>query len=459
MNITVLNGSPKGEISVTMQYVGYLRKKFPQHTFEIVHVAQRIKHLEKDRAAFDAVIAQVRRSDGVLWAFPLYILVVHAHYKRFIELIFERGAGDAFAGKYAASLSTSIHFFDHTAHNYVEAVCDDLGMSYVGRYAAAMQDLMQPEACEQLVKFGQLFWEAIEQRQAMPRRYASLVPSDFTYAPGPAAAPIPLVERRVLILHYARDPESSLARMVERLRASFSGDVSAVNLYDLDIKASCQGCLHCGANYACSFEGKDGYIDFFRANVVPADVLIVAGTMTDRYLSARWKMFFDRWFFNTHTTVLMGKQAVFVISGPLGQNGNLREVLQAFFELQRANVLDFVTDESGTSADLDAALDGLAVRLIRAAELGYTAPQTFLGVAGMKLFRDEVYGRLRATFPADFRAYRRLGIFDFPQRQWRVRLFNATAGRVLNVPRVRRWFTRQIKPGMIMGLKSVVEQA
>jgi hypothetical protein len=55
---------------------------------------------------------------------------VHGNYKRFIELITERGVQDAFAGKYTATLSTSIHFYDHTAHNYMHAVCDDLNMKY-----------------------------------------------------------------------------------------------------------------------------------------------------------------------------------------------------------------------------------------------------------------------------------------------------------------------------------------
>ena len=92
MKITVLNGSPKGELSVTMQSVAYLAKLYPQHEFNIIHIALRIHRLEKDLAAFNQVIDQVRASDAVLWGFPLYILIVHAHYKRFIELIFERGA-------------------------------------------------------------------------------------------------------------------------------------------------------------------------------------------------------------------------------------------------------------------------------------------------------------------------------------------------------------------------------
>ena len=126
MKITVLNGSPKGDMSVTMQYVRYLQKILLQHDMEIVNIAQRIKRVERNEQVFEEIMDKVRASDGVLWAFPLYILHIHAHYKRFIELIWERGAESAFASKHTASLSTSIHYFDHTAHNYVQAICDDL---------------------------------------------------------------------------------------------------------------------------------------------------------------------------------------------------------------------------------------------------------------------------------------------------------------------------------------------
>ena len=48
MNILVLNGSPKGQYSITLQTIHYLEKCYPAHTFEVLHVGQRIKVLEKD---------------------------------------------------------------------------------------------------------------------------------------------------------------------------------------------------------------------------------------------------------------------------------------------------------------------------------------------------------------------------------------------------------------------------
>ena len=48
MNILVLNGSPKGSYSITLQTILYLQRKFPREKFEVLHVGQKIKSLEKD---------------------------------------------------------------------------------------------------------------------------------------------------------------------------------------------------------------------------------------------------------------------------------------------------------------------------------------------------------------------------------------------------------------------------
>ena len=114
MKIAVLNGSPKGEISVTLQYVHFLQQRFPETEFKIFDVALKIKKLEHDDKAFQEVITEVAAADAVLWAFPLYFLAVCSQYKRFIELIFEKNAVSAFRTKPAACLTTSINFFDHT---------------------------------------------------------------------------------------------------------------------------------------------------------------------------------------------------------------------------------------------------------------------------------------------------------------------------------------------------------
>ena len=59
MKIVILNGSPKGEFSITLQYVHFIQKKFPQHQLKIIQVSQHIKKLEKDGDAFEEIIDEV----------------------------------------------------------------------------------------------------------------------------------------------------------------------------------------------------------------------------------------------------------------------------------------------------------------------------------------------------------------------------------------------------------------
>ena len=84
MNILVLNGSPKGKYSITLQTVLYLQAKFPEHTFEILHVGQTIKALEKD---FSPALEAVGKADALLFSYPVYTFVAPCQLHRFIELL------------------------------------------------------------------------------------------------------------------------------------------------------------------------------------------------------------------------------------------------------------------------------------------------------------------------------------------------------------------------------------
>ena len=183
MKIIVLNGSPKGEDSITLQYVAYIRKHFPQHEFRIIHISQRIKKIERDLVAFQEIIDEVRSADGVLWSCGVWVLCVPAQYMRFIELISERGMKDAFENKYAAVITTSIHFYDHTAHNYMRAVCEDLGMKYVDAISLDIIDMMNEERRREMTVFAEGFFKAMQEQAATSRLFNPLAFGDFAYQP------------------------------------------------------------------------------------------------------------------------------------------------------------------------------------------------------------------------------------------------------------------------------------
>jgi multimeric flavodoxin WrbA len=457
MKIAVLNGSPKGNKSVTLQYVLYMQKKFPDLAFTVHPVAQKIHKLEGDGDAFQQVMEDIEGSDAVIWAFPLYFLLVCSQFKRFIELITERGAEGAFRDKYAVSLSTSVHFFDHTAHNYIHGICDDLRMRYLGDYSAAMYDLLRRKERQRFLHFAENFQEAVARNALTARAYLPLVRGSFAYVPGIGTPCVDTGGKRVVVLTDAGPGDDNLAGMVRTLKSQFVQEIEVANLHEADIGGGCLGCISCGYDNRCVYFGKDGYREFFETKVKAADVVVIAGTMRDRYLSSRWKLFFDRSFYNTHQPVLSGKQFGFLISGPLAQNPNLRQILSAYPECTGANLAGFVTDEPGDAALIDARLRDFAQTLIRLAGQGYRKPATFLGVGGAKVFRDEIWGPLRFAFLADHRYYRAHDMYRFPQKDYKVRLRNLIMTLLLSLPPTRRAIQKRFVDEMVNPLRYVVK--
>ena len=457
MKIAVLNGSPKGQVSVTMQYVHFLQQKFPATEFKIFDIALKIKKLEKEKKDFQEVIAEISASDAVLWAFPLYFFLVCSQYKKFIELIFERNETSAFRGKPAASLSTSINFFDHAAHNYINAICGDLEMKFFGSYSAEMSDLHKSRERQRLKTFGELFIKAIKEGTPSIKNNKPLNTQETVYEPA-KLMPVETNGKKVLIAVDDMSKSPNLRKMVENLQKTFSPAAELVQLKDIDIKGGCLGCQQCGFDNVCVYEGKDGFIDFFNRKIKTADILFFAGSIHDRYLSSLWKCFFDRSFFNGHIPVLRDKQIGYVISGPFTQIYNLREILEAHVGMQDSNLVGFISDDMGSSAEINSALQNVASNAVMYSKLGYIKPQMFYQVAGKKLFRDAVWSRLRPVFQADHRYYKKHGFYNFPQKNYKWRLINNTLVLLTKIPFFRREFVKRMKVEMIRPFDNVLKK-
>ncbi|MFX0059757.1 MAG: NAD(P)H-dependent oxidoreductase [Candidatus Heimdallarchaeota archaeon] len=441
MKLVILNGSPKGPESVSMQYILYIKKKHPEHQYKIIDVAQRIKSLEKNDIKFQETIEYIKNSDAVIWGFPVYVMLVCSQYKRFIELIFERNATNVFKEKYTAVLSTSIHFYDHTAQNYIHSICDDLNMRYVGFFAADSWDLFYPKRRARWLFFMEKFFEAIENKLPTTKQYQELKYRDFNYTPTEPISDKEKVDnksKKVLVISEDTSNTTNLGKMVKRFQDSFKNNIEVINIYDLDIKGPCIGCTKCGYKHECIYKDKDGFTDFWINKVMKTDVLIFGGIIKDRFLSSRWKLIYDRAFFNNHTPTIVDKQYGYIISGPLSQIANLRELLQAHVEYQDSNFLGFITDEFGDSGEIDLLLHNFAKQAIDFSNANYIKPPTFLGEAAMKIFRDDVYGRNRFVFLADHEYYETHGIYDtFPHNDERAKKLNDKLIPLMKIDKIR----------------------
>ena len=110
-----------------------------------------------------------------------------------------------------------------------------------------------------------------------------LILRDFDYTPGNAPSKTDVGSKKILIVTDALNQQLNLIRMIERFKASFSTEIETINLCELHIKGSCLGCIQCGYDNQCVYEGKDDYIDFYNSKVKTADILVWAGAIPIRF--------------------------------------------------------------------------------------------------------------------------------------------------------------------------------
>jgi len=449
MKITVLNGSPKGPVSVTMQYIKYLENRHTEHSFSYLNVAHGISSIERTPEKLREIADEVKASDLVLWAFPLYYMLCCSQCKRFIELIFQ-GEAESFRGIPAAALTTSIKFYDHTAQNYIREICDDLRMPFCGGYSAESSDLFKKNEREKLEQFFSMITDRAQSHSFMSPSCKRIEKPSPEYTPGPVSKPVD-VQGRWLVLADLENTGKNLKEMVNRFIDATDNRAELIDISGVDFKP-CTGCCRCALDNRCMF-GDDAFVKLHRDRVQSADVIVLAGEMKDRYLSSTWKKFLDRSFYMGHTPSIAGRQVGFIISGQLRNNHNLRELLTTWVELQDSSLVDIVTDEH----DVDRALDDLVRGLEYGRMSDYISPRTFRQVGGFKLFRDYIWGELRPIFQADHRYYRKHGLYDFPQKSIRIRLMNLILPPILRIPPVKRKMLQMMPGAMIQRFGRVVE--
>lgn len=450
MDICILNGSPKGEKSVTMQYVKFLVLANPDHSFHTCDVSNKIRALEKSSQEWEQVKETIQNADIILWATPVYFQHVPAQYKRFIEILHEKKGEEILSGKYTASLSTSVHFFDNKVHEYLQGISEDFGMKYVGSFSAGMEDLMQEKNQKQLIAFGDDMLQACMSYRPVLRAYPPVPVFHREYSPGIVRDPIDTRMKRILILHDSV-PGSNLEKMVQQAGSVFAGKADICHLDEIDLKGGCLGCVRCAFENQCVY--SDSFCTFWKNKVEPADIIVFAGAIRDRYLSSLWKQFFDRSFFLGHIPKYSGKQIVIMLEGPLANIPGLRENLSCL--ISGANLVDIITDEPEEDANIDALINSAAERAIRFVEAGYGKPLMFPSVAGRIILRDEIWGNLRSIFRADHRYYKSHGLYDFPQYQYRKRISRFFFSLMMGIPYIQEKAKPIMKDQMVRSFASI----
>ena len=443
MNILVLNGSPKGEYSITLQTVRYLEKLNSQDTFTVLHVGQRIKALEKD---FSPAIKAIEEAEVLLFSYPVYTFMAPCQLHRFIELMKEHNVN--VKDKFATQITTSKHFYDVTAHRYVQDNCQDMGLKMVRGLSADMEDLPLPKGQQEAKDFWAHFHWCVKNNyfeNCYNREYtASHKPVNV---PGPGSTPD---SGDVVIVTDCVPDNTQLSDMIARFQANLPLKSRIVNIAEYPLKGGCLGCFNCAPDGVCIYNDK--FDVFLREEIQTAQAIIYAFTIKDHSMGSRFKMYDDRQFCNGHRTVTMNMPIGYLISGNLSEEENLRTIVEARSQVGGNIPVGIATDEF----DPDKEIDKLVSSLTYALENKFIQPSNFYGVGGMKIFRDLIY-QMRGMMRADHKFFKKHGQYDFPQKKKSQTMLMYLVGAMLANKKIKAKMGNKMNEGMIAPYKKVID--
>ena len=446
MKILVLNASPKGKNSTTVHTALYLQALHPEHTFTFLPVGQRIKAYEKD---FSPVRSALEQAELILFCYPVYTFIAPYQLHRLIELI--KADGVDLAGKFASQITTSKHFYDVTAHRYVEENCFDLGMKVIRGLSADMEDLLSVQGQKDArMFFDQLIFSCqhglfVTPPVQAPARESAVYQAILPDVPKSR-------EKDVVIVTNCAPDDWNLANMIADFRRALPYESRVVNIREFPFGGGCLGCFGCAITGKCVY--KDGFDDFLRSTIQTADGFVYAFTISDHFTHSSFKCFDDRQFCNGHRTVTHGTPIAYLISGDYRCEPNLRMIVEGRAEVGGNYLAGVATDEAETAADIRSLADNLAFAM----EQKLTRPANFYGVGGMKIFRDLIYV-MQGLMKADHKFYKEHGIYDFPQKQKKRICQMRLVGALMAVPSVQKKARGKMTEAMIGPYEKVVEQA
>ena len=443
MKILVLNGSPAGENSVTLYTVKFIEKHFPEHTFEVLHVGRRIRAFEKDFAPCEEAL---KNAELILFCYPVYTFLVPAQLHRFIELIKERNVD--VRGKTATQVSTSKHFYDVTAHNFIQENCADLGLNYIKGLSADMDDLLTDEGRKEALDFFRFVLWSAEHRAFEPSR----LPKIAEKAPEEDTEDLPAAEKTqggktVIVADFDPEGNEPLGALIESFRAALPMKSEVVNIREFPFAGGCLGCFNCASTGKCVY--KDRFDDYLRNNIQSADALVYAYTVKDHSMGYRFKLYDDRQFCNGHRTVTMGKPVAYLVSGNLDAEPNLRLLMESRSEVGG----NFLAGIATTKAEAARAAGVLAY----AAKEELRLPKNFYGVGGLKIFRDLIY-QMQGLMREDHRFYKKHGFYDFPQKRKGRIVAMYAVGAMMSNKKLSKKVGSKMTEGMVMPYQNALKK-
>ena len=344
------------------------------------------------------------------------------------------------SAKYATQITTSKHFYDVTAHRYVQDNCADLGLKYIRGLSADMDDLLTDKGQKEAKDFFDfLCWSVENDRFENP----SALPTTYANRPVTPASCTEEKSGDVVILADLGEGDTQLRAMIARFQAKFPRKTRIINLREYPFNGGCLGCFNCAVSGKCVH--KDGFDEYLRNEIQTAESIVYAFTIKDHSMGALFKMYDDRNFCNGHRTVTIGMPVGYLISGDLSREFNLQTIIEARAQVGTNFLAGIATDETNP----DGEIDRLAQTLSYALAHKYVPPQNFYGIGGMKIFRDLIW-LMQGMMRADHKFYKSHGQYDFPQKKRGMMLKMYLVGALLANEKIKAKMGNKMNEGMLM---------
>ena len=459
MNITVLNGSPKGDYSVSLHYVKYI-DKISGDEFRYFNVGQKIHSLEKSPERRDDVINSVRDSDLILICTPVYSFLITYQLMRFFEVLNQQER-KAFEGKYCSQIFTSMHFFDHTARDYMSGLLYSLGAKPLMSFCAETEDLKTVRGQQLLESFWKQVLGKLERNApaVMPMLaggaeetdvYNPDLPCDMQSAPDSQVS-----EKEFLIIADRTSVNSNLSKMIRKFQNEAAFKTRILYIEDMPGKGGCLGCLNCTIDGECIY--NDGFSEFHKDNILHADGIIYAAEIKDGWFHSCWKRYDDRCFYNGHRISQKGMPAGYLISGPLSSYPLITEILKGRSEVGQLMLLDIISDDCNSSGEIDERISEMAKFAGDVLINKYELPSSFLGTGGLRIFRDLIY-TMRGFMREDHRFYKLNKMYDFPHKKRKSIIQGYLIGWLMKIPSLKKRMIKEMKNSMIRDYQKLIEE-
>ncbi len=239
IKILVVNGSPKGEFSLTLQHSLYMLGQQKDIEFKVLQAGEALSKINFEQAWLNSAIADIEWSDAVIWNTPVYTMLVPWQLIRLFQLIKEAGRNTIFKGKYATSMMTCFHYYDYLAEEYLRGTSEDLGMLYIEGRTADNMDMLKKSHRSSMRFFMNDFVNACRNRSPVERKFMPLpatksprfLPSQIPTSQ--AANPVSKATNlRTVLLTDEIQQDGNLSRMLEVFIDEYPHTIEVVDIND-----------------------------------------------------------------------------------------------------------------------------------------------------------------------------------------------------------------------------------